>query len=167
MIAHLVCAISLVVFYILQTTIIAQTPLLAGYSDLILLFIAAWSLQPKAKNKWLWTLIAGVLISLVSAMPFFTPLIGYFGVLLFSVLLQNQVWRVPLITMLIVTFVGTIFQQAVYVVALQVSGAPITWRESIDMVILPSILLNLIFAIPIFAIASELARRVYPMEEEL
>ena len=167
MIAHLVCAISLVVFYILQTTIVAQTPLLAGYSDLILLFIAAWSIQPKAKNKWLWTLIAGVLISIVSAMPFFAPLIGYVGVLIFSIVLQNQIWRVPLISMLIVTFVGTIFQQAIYVIALQISGAPIKWGESIDMVILPSILLNLIFAIPIFAIASELARRVYPLEEEL
>lgn len=166
LIAQLVCAISLVVFYILQTTIFAQTPLLSGVVDLILLFLAAWSLQPAAKNKWAWAIITGLLISLVSAMPFFAPLIGYLGVVAISSVLQSRVWRTPIILMFIVTFLGTIFQQSLFVVILQISGAPITWSESLDKVILPSILLNLLFAIPMYAIASELAGRVYPLEEE-
>jgi cell shape-determining protein MreD len=167
MIAHLVCALTLVVFYILQTTFIAQTPLLSGYADLILLFLAAWSLQPATKNKWVWSIISGLLISLISAMPFYAPLIGYLGVVVISSLLHSRVWRIPIITMFVATFLGTIFQQLVYVVTLQLNGAPILWSESIDQVILPSILLNLLFAIPIHAVASELAERAYISEEEI
>lgn len=166
MIAHLVCALSLVVFYLLQTTIFSQTALISGTADLILLFLAAWSLQEQVKNTWVWTIIAGILISIISAMPFFAPLIGYLGVVGISKVLQRRVWRVPILAMLIVTLVGSFFQHTVYVLALQFIGAPISWRESLDAVMLPSALLNLIFAIPIFAIISDLVSRIYPLEVE-
>lgn len=164
---HIVCGLSLLVLYILQTTIFSQSPLLSGTTDLILLFLAAWSLQSQVKNSWIWAVISGGLISIISAMPFFTPLVAYIAIVGFSKLLQSKVWRTPIFAMFIVTFVGTILQHAIYIVSLQITGAPISWGESFDMVILPSVLLNLIFALPIYAIASDLASRVYPLEEEL
>jgi len=167
LISHLVCALSLVVFFILQTTIFSQTRLVSGTADMILLFLAAWSLQEHVKNTWIWTVIAGLLISLVSAMPYFAPLIGYVGVVAFSKGLQRRVWRTPLLAMLIVVLVGTFFQHAVYVLVLQITGAPIAWLESLDSVILPSALLNLIFSLPIYAIARDLAGRISPQEVEV
>lgn len=167
MVSHLVCALSLVVFFILQNAIFSQTRLLSGTADIILLFLAAWSLQEHVKNSWLWTVIAGILISLVSAMPFYTPLIGYMGVVGISKGLQRRVWRTPLLAMLIVVLTGTLFQQSLYVLALQIYGAPISWLESLDRVILPSALLNLIFALPIYAIAKDLAGRISPQEVEV
>lgn len=166
MISHLVCGLSLVVFYILQTTIFSQTRLVSGIADLILLFLAAWSLQEQVKNSWLWTIIAGVFISIFSAMPFFAPLFGYLGVVGISKGLQRRVWRTPLLAMLIVVLLGTIFQHALYVIVMQITGAPISWARSLDNVILPSALLNFIFALPMFAIAKDLAGRVYPLEVE-
>lgn len=166
MIAHLVCALSLVVFFILQSTIFSQARLLSGSADLILVFLAAWSLQEQVKNSWLWTVVAGVLISLVSAMPFYAPLIGYIGVVGISKRLQMRVWRTPLLAMLIIVLLGTIFQQSLYVLVLQITGAPISWAESLDSVILPSVLLNLIFSLPILAVANDLAGRISPLEVE-
>jgi rod shape-determining protein MreD len=167
MISHLVCALSLVVFFILQTTIFSQARLVSGTADMILLFLAAWSLQEHIKNSWPWTVIAGVLISLVSAMPFYAPLIGYVGVVGISKGLQRRVWRTPLLAMLIVVLLGTFFQQSVYVLVLQLTGAPISWLESLDRVILPSALLNLIFSLPIYAVAKDLAGRISPQEVEV
>lgn len=164
---YLVNGLALVFFYILQTTVFSQTRLLSGTADLILLFLAAWSLQEKVENSWLWTGIAGVFVSIVSAMPFFAPLIGYFAVMAFSKLLQRKVWRAPILAMFIVTFFGTFIQHALYIIALQINGAPISWWQSLDNVILPSVLLNLIFAIPIYAIANDLAGRVYPLEVDV
>jgi cell shape-determining protein MreD len=155
-----------VVFYILQTSIFSQTMLISGSADLVMLFLIAWSLQEQVKNSWLWTGVAGFMISIVSAMPFFAPLLGYLGVLGISKLLQRRLWRIPILVMFIITFMGTFYQQALYVVTLQVSGVPIPWDQSLDAVILPSVLLNLIFAIPIYAIANELVGRIYPLEVE-
>jgi rod shape-determining protein MreD len=140
--------------------------LVSGTTDLILLFLAAWSLQPQVKNSWLWALVAGLLISLASAMPFYMPLVAYLCVIAISKLLQSRVWRTPILAMFIVTILGTLIQHVLYILALQLIGAPIPWSESIDMVTLPSMLLNLIFAIPIYALASDLAGRIYPLEVE-
>ncbi len=79
-IAHLACALSILVAYLLQTAIISQTPLVNGTADLILLFFAAWTLNERVENSWLWAFIGGVIISMLSAMPFYVPLIGYLGV---------------------------------------------------------------------------------------
>lgn len=166
MISHLVCALSLVVFYTLQNAVFSQTTLISGTADVILLLLAAWSLQPQFKNVWLWTIIAGGLISLTSAMPYFAPLIGYLGVVSISKLLQVRIWRVPIFAMFIVTFFGTIYQHMIYILSLQISGASIPWRVSLDQVVLPSLLLNLIFALPVYAIVSELVGRIYPLEVE-
>lgn len=166
MIANLVCALSLVVFFILQTTIFSQARLISGAADLLLLFLIAWSLQEQMKNTWLWTVIAGLLVSLVSAMPFYAPLIGYLGVIVISKLLQRRVWRTPLLAMLIVVILGTFLQHTIYVIVLQITGAPIAWAHSLDSVILPSALLNLIFSLPMYAIVNDLAGRISPLEVE-
>jgi cell shape-determining protein MreD len=155
-----------VVFYTLQTAVFSQTPLISGTADLILLFLAAWSLQEQVKNSWLWTIIAGFLISTASAMPYYTPLIGYLGVVGISKLLQRQVWRSPILVMFIVTLLGTFFQHSLYIIMLQVSGAPTPWSVSLDHIVLPSLLLNLIFALPVYAIVNDLVGRIYPLEVE-
>lgn len=167
MISHLVCAISIVVFYILQITIFSQSPLVSGAADLVLLFFAAWTLQEKMKNSWLWAAVAGVIISTISAMPFYTPLIAYLIVVGITKLLQRRVWQAPILAMFIVTLIGTFVQHAIYILALQISGAPISWGESLNMVILPSALLNMIFALPMYAIVNDVAGRIYPLEAEL
>ncbi len=165
--SHLVCALSLVVFYILQTTIFSQIRLISGTADLILLFFAAWSLQGRIKNSLLWAGIGGMIISIISAMPFFTPLFGYLGIIGISNLLQKRVWRIPLLTMLVVTLLGTLWQHVIYIIALQIQTVPISWSQSLDTVIIPSIFLNLIFALPIFAVVNDLSGRITPLESEL
>lgn len=165
--SHLVCALSLVVFYILQIAVFSQTRLISGTADVILLFLAAWSLQEQVKNTWIWTIVAGILISMVSAMPFFAPLIGYLSVVGISKALQRRVWQNPLLAMMIVVLIGSFVQHVIYIIVLQITRAPIPWMQSLDNVILPSTLLNLILALPIFAIVSDLVRRITPQEVEV
>lgn len=167
MISHLLCVLLLLVFYVLQTTIFSQTKLLSGTADIILLFLAAWSLQEQIKNSWFCIIAAGLLVSSISAMPYFAPLISYLGVVLISKALQRRIWRTPLLAMFLVVLLGTFFQHGVYVLVLQITRAPITWRESLDHVILPSALLNLIFALPVYAIVKDLAGRISPLEVEV
>lgn len=160
------CALTFVVFYTLQTTVFSQMTLISGTADVVLLFLAAWSLQQKVNNTWLWTVITGIMVSLFSAMPYFSPFIGYFLVVSISKLLQRRVWQNPILAMFIITIVGTIVQQIIYVIALKVSGASIPWGTSFDHVILPSLLMNLIFALPIYAIINDLVGRLFPLEVE-
>jgi hypothetical protein len=51
--------------------------------------------------------------------------------------------------------------------ALRLSGSLIPVLESVNLIILPSTLLNLILAIPVYALISDLANWLYPQELEI
>ncbi|MEA3327646.1 MAG: hypothetical protein U9R53_10155 [Chloroflexota bacterium] len=167
LIPHLVFALSLLMVYILQTAVFSRITLIAGSPDLILLFLAALSLNERVKYGWVLTIIAGFLISVVSAMPFLAPLIAYLGMFIISKLLQRRVWRIPILAMFIVSFLGSLFQGFIYMIFLKINSAPVALGQSLDTVILPSVLMNLIFTLPMYAIVSDLAGRIYPLEDDV
>jgi rod shape-determining protein MreD len=157
----------MIILVILQTGIISRIPLLNGTPDLILLVLVAWSLQEKVKNAWLWALVGGVLASLVSATPFFAPLVGYIIVTTLGRLLQRRIWQTPILAMFVLTFLGTFVYQGILFSALVVSGVPIGWREGLNLVTLPSVLLNMALALPVHSIVVDIAHWVYPIQVEV
>lgn len=150
----------------MQFTIFSQAKLISGSVDLILLALAALSLHEKIANKWLWSILIGIIVSIISAMPFYSPLIGYIGVIYFSRRLQKRVWQTPLFEMLIVVFLSTIFQHSIYIFVLLLNRAPISITQSLDSIVLPSILLNLLLSLPVYAIVQDLTGRFLPLETE-
>lgn len=140
---------------------------MSGTADIVLLIIVAWSLQKKVKNAWLWTVIGGLMVSYVSAMPLFAPLIGYIVVNGLTWLLQRRIWQVPILTMITATLIGTFITHILNIVVLFVTGDPIQFQDSITYITLPSALLNLILALPVFVLVTDLAKWLYPEEVEV
>ena len=154
----------LLLLTILQTTIASRLPLLLGTADLVLVALVAWALQERVKNAWVWTLIGGVMISFLSALPMYTPLIGYLIITGIARLLQRRVWQTPLLVMFLTTLLGTVITQGLSILVLMASQTPINVFQALQLVMLPSILLNLVLAIPIRAIMVDLAQWAYPVE---
>ncbi len=148
----------------IQVGILTNLPLLQGYPDLILLAILAWSLQPSVRTAWQWGLIGGILMTLVSAMP----LGVYFGAYTLSVgcalLIRRMVWRIPFLTMLTMTIVGTFLTYSLGFLALELLGRELSLGYTFRAIFIPSVLYNLLFAIPIYALIGELAKWIYPVE---
>ena len=149
---------------ILQTAVFSQLPLLRGTTDLVMVAIIAWSLQKSVKTAWQWGIIGGLLVSLSTALPFGLPIIGYLLVVGMTLLLRQRVWQVPILAMFVATFLGTLITQALTVFVLRFTGTPLAWLESVNMITLPSMLLNLVVAIPAYALLGDLARWLYPEE---
>lgn len=149
---------------ILQTAVFSQLPLLRGTTDLVMVAIIAWSLQKSVKTAWQWGIIGGLLVSLSTALPFGLPIIGYLLVIGMALLLRQRVWQVPILAMFVATFLGTLITQALAIVVLRFTGTPLAWLESVNMITLPSMLLNLVVAIPAYALLGDLARWLYPEE---
>ena len=130
----------------------------------MLVALVAWALQERVKNAWVWTLIGGVMISFLSALPMYTPLIGYLIITGIARLLQRRVWQTPLLVMFLTTLLGTVITQGLSILVLMASQTPINVFQALQLVMLPSILLNLVLAIPIRAIMVDLAQWAYPVE---
>lgn len=150
---------------ILQSSIVSQIVLLSGFADLILILLAAWALQDRVDTAWHWAIVASVMVGFVTRMPWLIVLIGYLAVVYMAQLLQRRVWQAPLLAMFSVTFAGTLFIQMVSYGYLTISGTSIRLDDSLGLIILPSLLLNMLIAIPVYAFMRDLARWVYPSEE--
>ena len=152
---------------ILQTAVLSRIPLLQGTADIVLLTVIAWALQKRVATGIHWGIIGGLLVSVVSGLPFGITLVGYLLAVGLALLLRQRVWQVPLLAMVITTFFSTIVVHMVALIALRVIGTPLPFWQAINLVTLPSTFLNLLLAVPVYAIISDLAKWVYPEKLEM
>jgi len=150
---------------ILQTAIVSRVYLLAGIADLPLVMLAAWALQEKVESSWHWAVATSLLVGFVSALPWLAPLLGYFSVVGLAQILQGRVWQAPLLAMFSVTFLGSIMSSLLTFAVLSLSGVLLPMSDVLGVLTLPSVLLNMLLAIPVYAVMRDLARWVYPSPE--
>ena len=148
----------------LQSAIVSQVSLLSGYADLILILLAAWALQKHVTSAWHWAFLASALVGFVTRLPWFVVAAGYGAVVFMAQVLQRRVWQAPLLAMFGVTFMGTLFMHLLSFAILRLSGTPMSIGDALGLIALPSLLLNMLFAIPIHALMRDLARWVYSSE---
>lgn len=164
--ANLISLPILGILVMLQTAVFSNLRVLNGTVDLVFLTIVAWALQERVRNGWVWAVVGGLMVSLVSSLPFFPYLTGYILVSLFAGYIKQRIWQIPALAMFFVTTIGTILVQALSFGVLLFLGTRLEWLESINLVILPSTLLNLLLALPVYLLVTDLANWVYPMEIE-
>jgi len=127
--------------------------------------LAAWALQEKVESAWHWALVTCVLVGFISNIPWPVYIAGYLGVVFFAQVLQHRVWQAPLLAMFSVTIAGTLFMHMLSYGVLRILGTPFSIGDVLGLITLPSLLLNMLYAIPIYTIMRDLARWVYPSEE--
>jgi rod shape-determining protein MreD len=152
---------------IIQSTIVSTMPLLNGTADLILLFIIAWALQDQVDSAWQWCLIGGIFASLYSAIPFGSFIPAYLICVGIARLLKRRIWKAPFLAMLAATFICTLVVLLISLSARLFTGVSIPLMSVLNLIILPSLLLNLILAIPVFSIMRDMAVWLYPEELEV
>ena len=152
------------VLLILQSAVFSQLQLLQGTTDLVLMALIAWAVQKRVESAWYWGIIGGLLVGFASAVPFGAVLLGYLMVVAMAVILKQRVWQWPILAMFVVTFFGTILVHLVIIISLLIAGTPLPFWQSINMITLPSVLLNLLLAAPFYAVFSDLASWLYPEE---
>ena len=155
------------VMLIVQSAVLSRIPLVQGTADLVLLVLIAWSLQRRVKTAWHWGVIGGLMAGFVSALPLGVPLISYLFVVGFALILRRRVWQAPILAMFVTVFFGTLIVHFIDLIALRLVGNPLSWLEALNMITLPSVLINLLLAIPAYAIFADLANWLHPEQLEM
>jgi hypothetical protein len=150
-----------------QSAVVSRIHLLQGTADLVLLALGAWTLQERVSSAWQWCIIAVLLLSLVTALPLPALAVAYLLTTGLALVVRRHIWQVPILAMLITTFAGTLIIQVVSVVAIWLDGTSLPLIESLNLVLLPSLLLNLLLALPMYAIMGDLANWLHPKEIEV
>lgn len=149
---------------ILQSSLISEIQLLNGYADLPMVILAAWALQERVESAWHWAAIACLLVGFISSLPWIIFVLGYFGIIFIARTLQRRVWQAPLLAMFSVVFIGTILIHILSFGILTILGTPFKFSEVVTLITLPTLLLNILFSIPIYTLMRDLSYWVYPAE---
>ncbi len=150
---------------ILQSAVISRIYLLSGAADLPLVMLAAWALQEQVDSSWHWAVAFGILVGFVSALPWYVPVISYVVVVALAQMLQKRVWQAPLLAMFSVTFLGTVILNILTYLVMRIGGTDMPFEDVLGLLVLPGVLLNMLLAIPVYAIMRDLSRWVYPTPE--
>jgi hypothetical protein len=154
----------LVFLLILQMVIVRQLPLFNGTADLILLWLAVWGLHNKGNHVWIGAIFSALLMSFVSAVPWYAAFASYLFVALVSRYMNKHFWHNPLIALFLVVFFCSLVECIIQYAALTLTGASLGLNTSLKYVVVPSVFLNLILAFPMYVIVNDMARWVYPFE---
>ena len=149
----------------LQSAVVSRVYLLSGVADLPLVMLAAWALQENVDSSWHWAAAFGILVGFVSALPWYVPVISYIVVVTLAQMLQRRVWQAPLLAMFSVTFLGTVFLNFLTYLVMRIGGVDMPFEDVLGVLVLPGVLLNMLLAIPVYAIMRDLSRWVYPTPE--
>ena len=127
--------------------------------------LAALALQEDVDSAWHWAAAMGLMVGFVSGIPLYVPVIAYILIVAMAQILQRRVWQAPLLAMFSVTFMGTIIMDGLSYAALTIEGVSMPVEDVLGLLILPGVLLNMLLAIPVYAVMRDLARWVYPTPE--
>lgn len=155
----------LIILMILQTTVAREVTLFYGSVDLILVWLAAWGLTSRDNSGYLLALFSGVMVALVSALPWYVYMVAYFSVIILARYVFKRLWQSPLLSMFAITMVSSILLYTLSITGLRLDGIEYSVQETLNSVIIPSIFLNLFLSIPIYAIVKDLSRWIYRSEE--
>jgi len=162
---NLIAVPVIILAVILQSAIVSRVSLLSGFADLPLVMLAAWALQEEVETAWHWAVATGALVGFVSGITWIVPVLSYIVVVALARVLQRRVWQAPLLAMFSVTFLGTVGLSVFSLVVLRFSGRNLLVADVFGLVTLPGILLNMLLAIPVYAVMRDLARWAYPASE--
>lgn len=162
---NLIAIPAIILAVILQTAVISRIYLLSGIADLPLVMIAAWALQDGVDSAWHWAIALGLMVGFVSGIPWYVPVMSYVIIVALAQILQRRVWQAPLLAMFTMTFLGTLVLSLLSFAVLRLSGVNMPLEDVLGLLVLPSVLLNMLLAIPVYAVMRDLSRWVYPSPE--
>jgi cell shape-determining protein MreD len=165
MIANYICIPIMFVLSVLQSTVISRITLINGSADVVMLAVAAWGVKEKGYNTFVWALVGGLFISIITAMPFYIPIATYLFVALLAKILFGRIWQSPIFMLIAVVFAGTIFEHFFSLFYLQINGAEAGLLAGLQSFTLPSLLLNFFFLFPMYVLISDLRKWVLPGDE--
>lgn len=152
---------------ILQTAVLNQVMLLQGTADLVPLALIAWSLQKRVRTGWIWGIIGALMVGYVSEVPIVVYVLSYLAAVGISLLLRHRIWSVPVLAMLLATFISTLVLHGTTMFALRLMNRPVEFSISVNLITLPGLLLNLLLALPFYLIFKDLAKLLYPETLEM
>lgn len=143
----------------LQSSVIPQIRYLGGGPDLVFLCVLAWSINTRLEEGVAWAIVGGIIQDLLSATATGTSAVGLVLVVFAVNQITEQVHRVGLVLLVGLVVAGSFIQQITLMILLPITGFRIDPLRDFGYVILPTMIYNLVFALPVYGVMRRIQRR--------
>jgi len=155
-----------ILLVIVQTSVISRLDISYGMIDLVLVTLIAVGIHPKSRYIVYWFLFAGFLLAIISPVRLMYPLIPYVITGITVEILRKRIWRIPLLLMAILTFLGSLLTQIFAYLTIYFTQTQLPFTDSLFQVSLPSITLNILICIPVYLVIKDWGDTIFPQEVE-
>ena len=152
---------------ILQTTIISRIELLNGQLDLVIITLIAWILHEETKHWWLWAAMAGIIMGVASLIPAYLLVLIYLLICAFVIQVKIRIWQAPLMKLFVSVLIASALFLSFSLSYRILMGTSVEILPAINQIMLPTLLLNMVFALPVSYLVQEAASLVYPPQSDL
>ena len=149
---------------VLQSAVVSRLPLNRGTADLMLVVLVAITLQKSVKTAWQWSIVGGLLTDFFSGLPFGLFTVSYLITTGIAFLLRERIWRFSFLMQLLVVLSGTIIIHGLSMLVLFLQGSSFQFSTVLQVITLPSIILNFMLSLPVFIIIQDIVHQLNPPE---
>ena len=149
---------------ILQSAVISRLPLNRGTADLVLIVLVALALQKTISYTWQWSIVGGMFVDFFSGLPFGVFTASYLIATAIALFLRDRIWRYSFLMQLLVVFIGTIVSHSITLLILILQGGSLELSTVLQVVTLPSIILNIMLSLPVYILIQDIIQQVVPQE---
>lgn len=131
-----------------------------GQLNLVMLFVICWSVHAEPTDCLVWALVGGIALDLLSILPIGTTSIALIVIAYSFNSIARQLFHVRLIFLVSAIPIATLLLTAYTLVALAIAGNFYDILALTRLVLIPTMLLNLLAVIPVYAVVRLLQRRL-------
>ncbi len=152
----------LAVLALAQTTLTPMLPADWARPDLLLILVVAWGIVRGSGEATLWGLGGGLLLDLLSGVPFGLQTLGLAAVGLLADLMETNFFRSNILIPLAAIFVATLLFHIIEAAAMQTTGYPIDWQPFLFRIVIPTAGVNTLLMPIVYLLLRRLDRVEHP-----
>jgi rod shape-determining protein MreD len=141
------------------STFMPQIRVYGGMPDLVFLIVLSMATANPLERCVTWALFGGICQDLLSVTPTGASAVGLVTLVFIVEWLRGQVFRLGLLTLIVVVLSGTAVHKGLLLTLSALVGLPIRPLDAAVYVILPTMVYNLIFLFPIYWVVRAMSRR--------
>lgn len=139
------------------------TPILGGSRgqlSLVMLLVICWSLRSSLADAFVWALVGGIMLDLLSILPIGTSSAALVMIVFVVNGVGRQLLRLRILILLTITAFATVFMTAYTLIALVLLGNSYDISTLARFMLLPTMIYNLVSVLPIYALVRIAQRRL-------
>lgn len=137
---------------LLQTTVLPVFPVFGVFPNVVLVTAVCWTVVRGQKEGMVVVPMAGICLGLFDSHPVGVAVLAAAPVVLLAELREARITQSDFLLALGLVLVASLVYEMVFLVTLRLTGETLEWWGSLARVVLPTAVVNTLFAIPLYGL---------------